>query len=190
MLDTVTLRLSFGLIALCVLVLFYAATYRSTRSAFSGWWVLSLLLYLVSSSLFLLDGTSVQAVANPVGNAFGVGGSACVWAAAASLRGRRLPWTWLVVPPLLVLAASLLDDPAHDVWAGGPLFLAGMCAYFVLATRELSVLWRERPRGTRADRTYDAALLSMTASSGLVAVFYLLRWLLFLAVGPDSPTFR
>ena len=190
MLDTVTLRLSFGLIALCVLVLFYAATYRSTRSAFSGWWVLSLLLYLASSCLFLLNDTSAQAVANPLGNAVGVGGSACVWAAVASLRGRRLPRTWLVVPPLAVLASSLLDDPAHDVWAGCPLFLAGMCAYFVLATRDLATLWRERPRGARAESTYDAALLSMTASSALVAAFYFLRWFLFLVVGPDSPTFR
>jgi diguanylate cyclase (GGDEF)-like protein len=189
-LDIATLRVSFGLIALCVLVLFYVATFRTTRSAFSGWWVLSLLLYVLSSGLFLFNGTSLQQVANPLGNAFGVAGSACVWAAASSLRDRRLPRTWLAVPPLLVLAASLLDHPEADVWAGGPFLLAGMCGYLALATRDLWLLWRGRPRGPQADSTYDAALLSMTVASGLVAVFYAARWGLFVTIGPDASTFR
>lgn len=190
MLDIVTLRLSFGLIALCVLVLFYVATFRSTRSAFSGWWVLSLLCYLLSAGLFLLNGTSLQQVANPLGNAFGVAGSACVWAAASSLRDRRLPRTWLIVPPLVVLAASLLDHPDRDVWAGGGFFLLCFCGYMALATRDLWTLWRRRPRGAQRDSTYDAALLSMTIASGLVAAFYLARWCLFVTIGPDATTFR
>jgi PleD family two-component response regulator len=41
-LDTVTLRVAFGLMALSVLVLFYAATYRSTRSAFISFGVAEL----------------------------------------------------------------------------------------------------------------------------------------------------
>lgn len=190
MLDTVTLRVAFGLIALCVLVLFYAATYRSTRSAFSGWWVLSLLCYLLSASLFLLNGTPVQVVANPVGNTVGVAGSACVWAAARSLREQRVSRSWLVVPPLVVLVASVLDDPVHDVWTGGPVFLAGMFAYYLVGTRELGLLWRARLRGADGNSTYDVAVLSMTVSSALVAVFYLLRWVLFMSVGPDSLVFE
>jgi diguanylate cyclase (GGDEF)-like protein len=189
-LDTVTLRVAFGLIALCVLVLFYAGTYRSTRSAFSGWWVLSLLCFLLSAGLFLLNGTPLQGVANPLGNTFGVAGAGCVWAAASSLEERRASRTWLVVPPLVVLAASLLSDPAHDVWAGGAFFLAGMSGYFVLGTYDLWLLWRSRPRGAHGNRTYDAALLSMTISSAVVAIFYFVRLCLFLAVGPDSSLFK
>jgi diguanylate cyclase (GGDEF)-like protein len=189
-LDTVTLRVAFGLTALCVLVLFYGATYRSTRSPFSLWWIRSLACYLLGAGLFLLNGTAAQGVANPAGNMMGVAGSACVWAAAASLGERRLPRAWLLVPPALVLLLSALDDPAHDVWAGGPFFLAGMWAYFGLGTRELWRLWRERPRSAREDSGYDVALLSMTVSSALLTVFYAVRWLLFLAVGPQAPAFR
>jgi diguanylate cyclase (GGDEF)-like protein len=152
--------------------------------------VLSLLLYLLSSALFLLNGTSLQQVANPLGNACGVAGSACVWAAASSLRDRRLPPTWLIVPPLVVLAASLLDDPGRDIWAGGPFFLLGLGGYMALATRDLWTLWRGRPRGAQADSTYDAALLSMTVSSGVVAAFYFVRWCLFVTIGPAAPAFR
>ena len=184
-----TLRVAFGLIALCVLVLFYVATYRSTRSAFSAWWLLSLAAYLSSSVLFLLNGTPVQAVANPAGNLFGVAGSACVWAAASSLRDRRPPRPGLLVPPLLVFVASLLDDPAHDVWAGGTVFLTAMSAYYALGTRELWLLWRVRPRGGRADTTYDAAISSMAVSSALVALFYFLRLCVFTTAGPDSVLF-
>jgi diguanylate cyclase (GGDEF)-like protein len=173
-----------------VLVLFYAATYRSTRSAFSGWWVLSLLCFLLSAGLFLLNGTPAQAVANPMGNMLGVGGSACVWAAASSLGERRLPRTWLLVPPLGVLLVSLLDDPAHDIWAGGGFFLAGMSAYFVLGTYELSLLWRSRPRGARSNSTYDAAVLSMAVASTMVGVYYFFRLCLFVTAGSGSSLFQ
>jgi len=190
MLDTVSLRVAFGLIALCVLVLFYAVTYRSTRSAFSGWWVLSLACYLGSGILYLLDGTPAQVVANPTANGLGVLGSALVWEATASLAGRRLPRTWLVVPAVVVLAVSLLDDPAHDVWAGGPFFLAAMAAYFLLGTRDLWRLWATRPRDAVADSTYAVALVSMLVSSTLVTGLYTARFVLFLAVGPESSLFR
>ncbi|MDH2415589.1 GGDEF domain-containing protein [Nocardioides sp. CER19] len=194
MLDTVTLRVAFGLIALCGLVLFYAAAYRPTRSAFSGWWVLSLLCFLCSSSLFLSDNTSLQAVGEPLGKMFSVLGSACVWAAASSMRetmrDRRLPATWMVVPPVVVLLIALLDDPADKVWGGGAALLAGMTGYFALSARDMWLTWHERPVGGRRDAAYDAAVISMTALSVLVAAFYLLRLLLFVAFGPDSQVFE
>ena len=189
MLDTITLRVAFSLIAFCVLVLFYLGTYRSTRSAFSGWWVLSLLCYLVSAVLFLLNGTPVQAVANPLGNLVAVAGSACVYAAASSLRQWQPRWSALIGPALIVFVLSLLDDPAHDVWAGGPFFLAGMWAYYALGTRELWLVWRSRSESGSAGHAYEVALLSMTACSALVGFFYFVRWVLFLTVGPDSDLF-
>ncbi|SFC99263.1 diguanylate cyclase (GGDEF) domain-containing protein [Nocardioides terrae] len=190
MLDTVSLRVAFGLIALCVLVLFYAVTYRSTRSAFCGWWVLSLACYLSGGILYLFDGTGAQVVANPAANALGVLGSALVWAATASLAERRLPLTWLVVPALVVLAVSALDDPGHDTWAGGPFYLAAMALYFLLVSRDLGRLWVTRPRDALVDSAYQVALMSMLVSSALVAVLYSARWVLFLAVGPDAALFR
>lgn len=190
MLDTVTLRIAFSLVAFSVLVLFYVGTYRGTRSAFSGWWVLSLLLYLVSAVMFLLNGTSVQALANPVGDMFGVAGSACVFAAASSLRLWQPPRLVLVAPAVAVLVIALLDDPAHDVWAGGPAFLGAMWCYYLLGTRQLWLIWRSRSESESAGHAFDVAVLSMTVCSGLVTVFYFLRWSLFLLVGPDSRLFN
>jgi diguanylate cyclase (GGDEF)-like protein len=188
-LDTITLRIAFSLIALCVLVLFYVGTYCSTRSAFSGWWVLSLLCYLLSAVLFLLNGTPVQVVANPAGNLVAIVGSACVYAAASSLRQWQPPLVGLLAPAVLVFVLSLLDDPAHDVWAGGPFFLAAMWGYYVLGTRELWLVWRSRSQSVSAGHAYDVAVLSMTACSALVGSFYFVRWCLFLTVGPDSDLF-
>jgi diguanylate cyclase (GGDEF)-like protein len=188
-LDTVTLRLAFSLTACCVLVLSYVGTYRETRSAFSGWWVLSLLLYPVSAGLFLLNGTPVQVIANPLGNFVAVVGSACVFAAAASLRQWQPSPVVLFAPAGLVLLVSLLDDPAHDVWAGGAVFLVGMWGYYLLGTRELWLVRRSPSQRESPSRPYDVAVLSMSVCSGLVTVFYFLRWCLFLTVGPDSGLF-
>lgn len=190
MLDTVTLRVAFGLTAFCVIVLFYLGGFRSTRSAFAGWWVLSLVGFLASSLLFLCNGTSVQFLANPIGNAVAVSGAACVWVAACSLREWRPPSGWLVGPPIVVLVLSLIDDPAHDIWAGGVYFLLAMSGYFALGTRELWRLWRERTMLERADQAYAATILSMWLASGAMAVFYLLRAVALTAVGADSAFFR
>ncbi|HWJ10572.1 MAG TPA: GGDEF domain-containing protein [Nocardioides sp.] len=190
MLDTVTLRVAFGLVAACVLVLFYGATYRSTRSAYSGWWCVSLGMFITSATLFVLNGTPAQVVANPLGNATGVLGAGCVWAGARSLSGRGVaPWQ-LVVGPAIVLPASLLDDPGRDVWAGGAFYLLGMA---LLIGRSAVELWRllgERDLGAESRAQVHFAVLSMAVASTAIGVFYLARTGVFLAVGPEDPVFR
>lgn len=188
MLDTLTLRVAFGLVAVCVLVLFWGATYRSTRSAYSGWWCVSLGLFIASALLFVLNGTPVQAVANPLGNATGVLGAACVWAGARSLRGGGVPRWQLLVGPGVVLAASLLDDPAHDVWAGGTLYLAGMA---LLIGRSAVELWRHLGGRDMAEARAQVhfAVLSMAVASTAIGAFYAARTGVFVAVGPQHPVF-
>jgi diguanylate cyclase (GGDEF)-like protein len=102
MLDTTTLRVSFGVVALTLLVLFYFVAYRSSRSAYCGWWCAALLLFITGSFLYVLDGTSAQVWANPAGSAALVAGTAAVWAGTRSLRSQRL----LVAPLALVGLAS------------------------------------------------------------------------------------
>ena len=86
-LDTATLRVALALVDLTLLLLFYFITFRRTRSAYSGWWCMALLLFLVGNSAFLLDGTTHQVWANPSGNVLLVAGAASIWAGARSLRG-------------------------------------------------------------------------------------------------------
>jgi diguanylate cyclase (GGDEF)-like protein len=151
--------------------------------------VLALLAYPFSAILYLCNGTRLQVVANPLGNAMAVAGTACVWAAASSLREWRPRWPWLAGPPLLVFLLSSLDDPAHDVWAGGVFFLAGMSGYFAVSTRELWRLWRERRVLERGDPAYAGTVLSMTAASAIMAVFYLLRTVGLVVLGPRDALF-
>ncbi len=97
MLDTPSLRVAFGVVALTMLVLFYFVTYRSTRSAYSAWWCAALGMFVGGASLYLFNGTSNQVWANPLANVLVVAGAASVWAGpvrcgrSARRRGRS-PW--------------------------------------------------------------------------------------------------
>lgn len=187
--DTLTLRIAFGLVAVCVLVLFYSATYRSTRSAYSRWWCISLVVFLVSAVLYLLNDTPVQVLSNPLGNAFAVFGAISVWAAARSLRPLAVPVRAMVLVPGVVLVTSLLDDPGHDIWSGGPFFLAGMSLGFALTARELWLVRRHDRRAGTGGSQRNVAMTSLFVVSATSAVFYALRGAVFVAVGPDHPAF-
>lgn len=188
--DTATLRVAFGVVAVCVLILFYGATYRTTRAPYCGWWSLSMALFVTSALLFLLNGTPVQAVANPVANALAVAGGSCVWAAASSLHQGRPPWWQLSVAPSIVLAVSALDDPARDVWAGGGFFLAAMSVSFGFATWHLACVLRSPGSSMGSWAAHRFAITSLFAMSAAVTVYYGLRCGVFVAVGPSDPLFR
>ncbi|WP_461173226.1 GGDEF domain-containing protein [Arthrobacter sp. Z1-9] len=178
-LDTATLRIAFGLMALVLVLLFYFSAYRTTRSPYSGWWCLALIFFLTGSACYLLDGTAHQIWANPAGNVLLVHGGVAVWAGARSLRTVPPPnWAFTGIP-LLTLVASVVDNPATNTWSGGPVFLAAMGATIGLAAREL---WRLEPG-------YSRVRIPMAVSAGGFAVFYFFRWLAFVVEGQNGPTF-
>jgi diguanylate cyclase (GGDEF)-like protein len=179
-LDTATLRIAFGLMALVLVFLFYFSAYRVTRSPYSGWWCLALLFFLAGSACFLLDGTAHQVWANPLGNVLLVHGGVAVWAGARSLRTVPPP-TWAFTGiPLATLVASVFDNPATNTWSGGPVFLAAMSLTIGLASREL---WRLEPG-------YSRVRIPMAVAAGGLSVFYLLRWGAFMLEGQDGPVFQ
>jgi diguanylate cyclase (GGDEF)-like protein len=187
--DLLTLRIAFGLVAVSMLVLFYGVTYRSTGSAFSGWWCLSLSSFLVSALLFALNGTPLQVVANPAGNTAGVLGAMCVWAGSASLADRPVVRRWLLVPPAAVAVLSAADHPGRDVWAGGEWYLATMGVTITLSAFELRRALRIE-RGRLVERPQSRfALVSIMLASALVGVYYAVRAVVFVAVGPDGRLF-
>jgi diguanylate cyclase (GGDEF)-like protein len=178
-LDTVTLRIAFGLMALVLVVLFYFSAFRVTRSPYSAWWCGALLFFLSGSGCFLLDGTPHQWWANPLGNTLLVHGGVAVWAGARSLRTVQPPkWAFTGIP-LVTLVASLLDHPATNTWSGGPVFLAAMSLTVGLASREL---WRLEPG-------YSRVRIPMAVAAGGLSAYYFFRWLAFLVEGPDGPVF-
>jgi len=190
MLDTASLRVAFGLVALTMLALFYLVTYRSTRSAYSAWWCTALGMFVGGASLYLFNGTVNQVWANPLANVLVVLGAGAVWAGARSLWTDSPPWWQVAVAPGVVGVFSVIDDPADNIWAGGPFYLAGMWLLLGMAAVEL---WRQErsysPGPTSDSNTYRLALRSMTVGCGLVATFYLARFAVFLAVGWTDPLF-
>ncbi len=178
------------MVGFCVVVLFWGVTYRTTRSSYARWWCVSLTLFLVSATLFLFNGTSAQVVANPLGNTLAVAGATGVWVAARSLRGGTVPTWQLAALPGPVLVASFVDDPANDIWSGGAFYLAGMAIALGLSTLELTASLRQ-PVLPGADRPQMRfAVTSLAVVSGLMAVFYALRTIAFVVVGPDGEIFR
>lgn len=178
-LDTATLRIAFGLMALVLVFLFYFSAYRTTRSPYSGWWCLALIFFLTGSACYLLDGTPHQIWANPAGNVLLVHGGVAVWAGARSLRTLPPPkWAFAAIP-LVTLVASVVDNPATNTWSGGPVFLAAMGITIGLAAREL---WRLEPG-------YSRVRIPMAVSAGGFAVFYFFRWVAFVVEGQDGPIF-
>lgn len=179
MLDTSTLRVAFGVIAFTLFLLFYSVTFRRTRSPYSGWWCVALVLFLVGASLYLLDGSADQVWANPSANALLVAGAGGVWAAARSLRTDSPRYWQLLLGPAITGIASSLDDPAVNDWSGGAVFLGMMCLMFTLASLEL----------IRLEPGFSDVRLPLGAASGLLSVFYLGRCIVFLALGPRDPVF-
>ena len=179
MLDTATLRVVLALVTLTLLLLFYFITFRRTRAAYSGWWCMALLLFLVGTSAYLLNGTVHQLWANPSGNVLLVAGAASIWAGARSLRDVSTSRWLLAAGPAVVAVFSVLDRPATNVWAGGAVYLAFMCTLVGLACRELLLL----------DRDYSRVHRPLAFGAGLLALFYLGRLVAFLADGPNGPVF-
>ena len=178
--DTTTLRVAFGVVSLTQLVLFYLVTFRRTRSAYSAWWCIAITLFLAGSAAYLLDGSIHQLWANPLGNTLLVAGAASVWAAARSLHYRRSRLWQLAAAPALTAVACVLDDPASDSWAGGPVFLAMMALLFGASAWEI---WRPAPHLARTR-------VPMAVASGFLAVFYSARCVALLVDGADGTVFN
>jgi phosphoserine phosphatase RsbU/P len=171
----VTLRVAFVVVALTLLSLSLFVTYRSTKSPYSLWWSVGLVLLLAGNAAFILDATPYAAWTNPLGSLLAVGGAGSVWAASRSLRGKR-PVTWLLtVAPLLAGAVSIVDDLFRN-WTGTALFLAFMSLGFALASWEL----------LRADASLSRSRRPLIAASALLALYYLIRMVLYVTGGPGG----
>lgn len=192
MLDTFTLRVVFAVVAACALILFYRATYQPTRSRYAGWWCVALLAFGISPALFLFNGTDAQVIANPMGSVFGVLGAVCVWASARSLLQRDLPWWVFVGLPAVTAGAAFADDPAHDIWAGGFVFLFSIAIVMAGAAMDMTTLTRRVLAGTSRgsdDPQYRASVVSMAVVAWVFSVYYLARTIAYAVVGPHSDFF-
>jgi diguanylate cyclase (GGDEF)-like protein len=184
--DTATLRVVFALIGVVLLVLFYVAAYRTTRAAYAGWWTLTLLGFTLGSAAYLANGTSAQAVLNPLGNAIAVTGAEAAFCASRSLFSGRPRWRLLAIAPLATLIAGLADHPDRSTWSGGLVFLIAMAVMFLATAFEL-VRAAENPPDN--DPSYVFLTRVLATGAAILGAYYLARAVVFASYGPYSHTF-
>ncbi|MFT2751207.1 PP2C family protein-serine/threonine phosphatase [Clavibacter sp. Sh2088] len=178
-LDSLTLRVAFGVTTLTLFLLFALVTHRSTRSPFSFWWCAALALFMGGSLAYLQDGTPAQVWGNPLGNGLIVAGAASVWMGSRSLRGRGTPWWLVVAPAAAIVALSCADSPATNDWSGGALYLALMATLIGLSTGELALL----------DAGHSRTRWPLILASGALSAYYAVRLVVFVAAGQRSDLF-
>jgi diguanylate cyclase (GGDEF)-like protein len=178
-LDITTLRVALGVVALTLLLLFYAS-FRRTRSSYNGWWCIALLFFLAGNLAFLLNGTPYQVWANPSGNVLLVGGAFSVWTGARSLRMLPPPRWQFAAACGVTAIASVLESPGHNTWSGGLVYLGFMTVGIALASRDLWLL----------DSSYSHVHKSMALAAGFLAAYYFCRLSVYLVEGPSGPNFR
>ncbi|MGJ3191509.1 GGDEF domain-containing protein [Paenarthrobacter nitroguajacolicus] len=178
-LDAFSVRVALGVVTVTLLVLFCISFHR-TRSPYAGWWSVALLEFMVGNAAFLLNGTAHQQWANPVGNVLVVAGAFSVWAGALTLRDMKAaPWQ-LAVAPVVTAVASVLESPGTNVWSGGFVYLAMMTVGIALAAKDL---WFIKAAHSQVHK-------ALSVAAGLLAAYYLARWLVYALEGPTSDTFR
>lgn len=178
-LDITTLRVALGVVALTLLLLFYAS-FRRTRSSYNGWWCIAILFFLAGNLAFLLNGTPHQVWANPSGNVLLVGGAFSVWTGARSLRTLPPPRWQFAAACGVTAIASALEGPGYNTWSGGLVYLGFMTLGIALASSDLWLL----------DSSYSRVHKSMALAAGFLAAYYFCRLAVYIVEGPSGPTFR
>ncbi|GMA34717.1 GGDEF domain-containing protein [Demequina litorisediminis] len=191
MLDLETLRIVQASVGALTFVLVYFGTYRSTRAAYARWWSLVVVFSTVSSTLYLLDTGAGVPVADALGNALAVLSGGMAWAAARSLRGLTVSALQLAVVPAVIAVATLLSPRSDAVVAGTGFLVAGMAAQFGLAARRLWILRSEQEGAETGDPRAGirAALSSVALAASVLAGFYAIRAVAYVALGPESKAY-
>jgi serine phosphatase RsbU (regulator of sigma subunit) len=169
-LDSFTLQIVFALTALISSALFFTS-YRATGSKYSLFWTLALLLLMAGGAVYILQGTSLQAVALPLGDALSAAGLSFAWGAARALRLRRLN-VWAFIVPAI---ATALGDPGANASAGALVRYATFAVVFALTAREV---WK-------ADAQFSRVSRSLLFAAGGLSAYYTIRFVLY-AIGPAA----
>jgi GGDEF domain-containing protein len=114
------------------------------------------------------------------GNGALVLSGALLWTGSRAYNGRR-DFAWIAVLGAGAAAVAVLfEGPSGGDWAGGPVMFVLVAVFAVLGAYETM----------RAPMRLNWTARGLTAMFVIVALFYLLRLIVFLTVGPDDLTFR
>lgn len=191
-LDLSTLRIVSALLGALAFILIYFGVYRVTKAPYAKWWSILLLVQGLGAGAYLIDTEATRAFSGPVGNMFGGLGAGLALVAARSIRGQLTQWWVYVVPAVFVGVASFIEGATGDAWPGGGVVPVFMFVMMTLLSREFLALVRQRrePHTSAARREVRFAAMAMSVLATFLAVFYLVRSVVYFSLGPSSDVFR
>lgn len=181
-LDVFTLRVTGAAVVVVMSILFLVQAWDRRGELVDRLWMLALSASLATALVTALEEAGPASLwwLTAVGNATSVLVPWAIWAGVRAGAGRPPRMLLATAPAVVVLAATLAEGPAGGSWAGGAPYLAGIAAGSLVAAWEIFLV----------------PLVAYRAATGLAVVlalngvYFVMRLLLFLAVGPDSELFR
>lgn len=180
-LDLDTLLICSMLVTTACGMLFLIEAHRRREAVPSRWWGLGFLcttmapvFYVVSSNV---TGFGWMVA---IGNGIVIAGVSMIWVGARAFNGRKPTVTLALLGPVLVMAATALDQGPFDAFSGGIVFLLMFAAYSFATGVEF---WNQT--GFR----YRNAIV-LAGACAFDGFFYTARALALWAYGPDDLFFR
>ena len=179
--DTTTLLIAAGAVVAVAGVSFILSTALRRNERFGRIWSIAFIAGILETISEIVAGTSPAGWwAGSVANGALVLAIGLMWAGCRAYNGlRSLAWVAIVTSNVVAIA-GLIQGPAGGYWTGaGPLFIS-IIAFGALAGYETA-------RGNLR-RNVDARALTIVF--WVVSIYYLFRFIAFIAAGPESEVFR
>lgn len=181
-LDVFTLRVAGAAVVVVMSTLFLVQAWDRRGELLDRLWMLALSASLATALVTALEEVGSDSLwwLTAVGNMTAVLVPWTIWSGVRAGTGRPQGLMWAALPAVVALVGTLAEGPDGGPWAGGAFYLAG------IASGCLAVAWSVF-FGPLAVYRSAIGLAVVLAANG---AYFLMRLLLFLAVGPDSALFR
>lgn len=179
-LDLTTLYLVSAMVTGTSGVLFLLDMRGRPSDTWLRWWGLAFLCAISPAIIYAVAAQAPEFnVLNPIGNGLVVAGSCLLWVGARAFNRKHTPAiAWLLPAALTTVLPFIFEQPV-TTWSGFLLLVGAVVVFNTLAAIEC---WR--PTGPRM-RNH----LVLAVAWGGGALFYLGRFVAFVAYGPDDPRF-
>jgi len=179
--DTLTLLIAAGAVVAVSGVSFILNTVLRRNERYGRIWSIAFIAGILETVASLVWATSDDAWwASGVANGAIVLSLGLMWAGCRSYNERSRTYTWVaLLASILVILAAVLEGPRGGYWAGIEVMFLGVVGFAALAGRE-AVSGALR-------RSVNGRVLSIVF--WLVALYYLLRLLVFVTTGEYSEAF-
>ncbi|WP_062388672.1 GGDEF domain-containing protein [Demequina iriomotensis] len=190
MIDPTSVRVALAVVVALSLFHVVGTVARVWTSSAPRWWGAALGLTVASLAFDLGNGTPVQWLTVPVGNAIGVASVLCVLYAVRAIRGRTPPWVASAFALVGTVASAAVERPMDDAWAGSTFMFAVLAgAYGLIAAETWSALRALGPDRLTTRRVEARAFTAFTLAAEVLAALYLARWVSVLLEGRDDSVF-